>query len=224
MNAGDATTIETAGIAADAALIQGVSPSIDDSLTPPGPETSGFQLGKYIGPFIVFVLFVIAWEYMHRDGMERLLDKRPSLMPSPVTTIDKAFLDPIVRGQLLEGLGWTTYAAFAGLAITIFAGAVGLSSYFANIWGVAKNPVPRPILTQDVFGLADTPRICRGRVPVMLHLLSPRQAPLQVTQDLRGFWERTYPEVRKEMKGRYPRHPWPEDPLLAAPTRRAKPR
>ena len=77
---------------------------------------------------------------------------------------------------------------------------------------------------QEMFGLADTPRIARGRVPLMLHLLSPRQSPLQVTQDLRGFWERTYPEVRKEMKGRYPRHPWPEDPWTAPPTHRAKPR
>ena len=77
---------------------------------------------------------------------------------------------------------------------------------------------------QEMFGLADTPRIARGRVPVMLHLLSPRQAPLQVTQDLRGFWERTYPLVRKEMKGRYPRHPWPDDPWTAQPTHRAKPR
>jgi ATP-dependent helicase HrpB len=77
---------------------------------------------------------------------------------------------------------------------------------------------------QELFGLADTPRIARGRVPVTLHLLSPAQRPLQVTQDLRGFWERTYPEVRKELKGRYPRHPWPDDPWTAQPTARAKPR
>jgi ATP-dependent helicase HrpB len=77
---------------------------------------------------------------------------------------------------------------------------------------------------QELFGLADTPRIAKGRVPVTLHLLSPAQRPIQVTQDLRGFWERTYPEVRKEMKGRYPRHPWPDDPWTAQPTARAKPR
>jgi len=77
---------------------------------------------------------------------------------------------------------------------------------------------------QELFGLADTPRVARGRVPVVLHLLSPRQTPLQVTQDLRGFWERTYPEVKKEMKGRYPRHPWPDDPWTAVATHRAKPR
>ena len=77
---------------------------------------------------------------------------------------------------------------------------------------------------QELFGLADTPRIADGRVPLTLHLLSPAGRPLQITQDLRGFWERTYPEVRKEMKGRYPRHPWPDDPWNATPTHRAKPR
>uniref|UniRef100_UPI0027D303B3 ATP-dependent helicase C-terminal domain-containing protein n=1 Tax=Tahibacter caeni TaxID=1453545 RepID=UPI0027D303B3 len=77
---------------------------------------------------------------------------------------------------------------------------------------------------QELFGLADTPRIAQGRVPLTLHLLSPAQRPIQVTQDLKGFWERTYPEVKKELKGRYPRHPWPDDPWTAAPTARAKPR
>ena len=82
-----------------------------------------------------------------------------------------------------------------------------------------------PVLSvklQELFGLADTPRIANGRVAVTLHLLSPAHRPIQVTQDLRGFWERTYPEVKKELKGRYPRHPWPDDPWNAAPTARAK--
>ncbi|MDQ3617833.1 MAG: ATP-dependent helicase HrpB [Pseudomonadota bacterium] len=77
---------------------------------------------------------------------------------------------------------------------------------------------------QELFGLADTPRIVDGRVPLTLHLLSPAGRPLQVTQDLRGFWERTYPDVKKEMKGRYPKHPWPDDPWTANATHRAKPR
>ncbi|MBA8882758.1 ATP-dependent helicase HrpB [Dokdonella fugitiva] len=77
---------------------------------------------------------------------------------------------------------------------------------------------------QELFGLADTPRIGGGRVPLTLHLLSPGGKPVQVTQDLRSFWERTYPEVKKELKGRYPKHPWPDDPWTAAPTHRAKPR
>ncbi|WHZ19969.1 MAG: ATP-dependent helicase HrpB [Rhodanobacteraceae bacterium] len=77
---------------------------------------------------------------------------------------------------------------------------------------------------QELFGLAETPRIANGRVPVTLHLLSPGGRPIQVTQDLRGFWDRTYAEVKKELKGRYPRHPWPDDPWNAVPTHRAKPR
>ncbi len=77
---------------------------------------------------------------------------------------------------------------------------------------------------QELFGMSDTPRIVEGRVPLTLHLLSPGGRALQVTQDLKGFWERTYPDVRKEMKGRYPRHPWPDDPWSATATHRAKPR
>lgn len=77
---------------------------------------------------------------------------------------------------------------------------------------------------QELFGLADTPTIAGGRVPLTLHLLSPGGKPLQITRDLRSFWDNTYPEVRKEMKGRYPRHPWPEDPWHATATHRAKPR
>ena len=88
-------------------------------------------------------------------------------------------------------------------------------------------PGEPPVLAvklQELFGLADTPRIGGGRIPVTLHLLSPAGRPIQVTQDLQGFWQRTYPEVRRELKGRYPRHPWPDDPWTAQPTHRAKPR
>ncbi len=77
---------------------------------------------------------------------------------------------------------------------------------------------------QEVFGLADTPRIGGGRVPVTFRLLSPAQRPLQVTRDLASFWMNAYVDVRKDMRGRYPRHYWPENPLEAEPTRRAKPR
>jgi ATP-dependent helicase HrpB len=77
---------------------------------------------------------------------------------------------------------------------------------------------------QELFGLADTPTVARGRVGVLLQLLSPAGRPLQVTQDLKGFWDGSYHQVKKEMKGRYPKHPWPDDPWNAVPTRRAKPR
>ncbi len=84
-----------------------------------------------------------------------------------------------------------------------------------------------PILAvklQEMFGLADTPKIAGGRVKVLLHLLSPALRPVQVTQDLQEFWNHGYPLVKKELKGRYPKHPWPDDPWKAVPTRMAKPR
>ena len=86
---------------------------------------------------------------------------------------------------------------------------------------------PAPVLAvrlQELFGLEETPRVGRGRVRVMLHLLSPARRPMQITDDLAGFWRRTYPEVKKELKGRYPKHYWPDDPLQAVATARAKPR
>ena len=77
---------------------------------------------------------------------------------------------------------------------------------------------------QEVFGLASTPKIGGGAIPITFKLLSPAQRPLQVTRDLASFWKNAYVEVRKDMRGRYPRHYWPENPLEAEPTRRAKPR
>jgi ATP-dependent helicase HrpB len=73
---------------------------------------------------------------------------------------------------------------------------------------------------QEVFGLRETPRVAAGRVPVLLHLLAPNSRPQQVTDDLASFWRNTYPQVRKELRARYPRHAWPEDPWTAAPERR----
>ncbi|UQU68500.1 ATP-dependent helicase HrpB [Couchioplanes caeruleus] len=73
---------------------------------------------------------------------------------------------------------------------------------------------------QETFGWQDTPKLADGRVPVVLHLLSPAGRPLAVTSDLASFWINVYPQVRAEMRGRYPRHPWPEDPLIAEPTKR----
>jgi ATP-dependent helicase HrpB len=77
---------------------------------------------------------------------------------------------------------------------------------------------------QEVFGLGETPRIGGGTVPVTLKLLSPARRPVQITRDLAGFWRGSYADVRKDLRGRYPRHYWPEDPLQAEPTARAKPR
>ncbi|MEV4544133.1 ATP-dependent helicase HrpB [Micromonospora echinaurantiaca] len=77
---------------------------------------------------------------------------------------------------------------------------------------------------QETFGWQDAPRVAGGRVPVLLHLLSPAGRPVAVTADLASFWRSGYPQVRAELRGRYPRHPWPEDPTTAEPTRRTAPR
>jgi ATP-dependent helicase HrpB len=82
--------------------------------------------------------------------------------------------------------------------------------------------VSASVKLQELFGLADTPRIGKRCEPVVLSLLAPNGRPVQVTRDLRSFWDRTYPEVRKELRGRYPKHPWPEDPWAAPATHRTK--
>jgi ATP-dependent helicase HrpB len=88
---------------------------------------------------------------------------------------------------------------------------------------IVYEPGQPPVLAariQEMFGLAETPRVAAGRVPVLLHLLAPNGRPQQVTHDLRSFWETTYAQVRKELAGRYPRHSWPMDPWNATPQRR----
>lgn len=88
----------------------------------------------------------------------------------------------------------------------------------------SEQPPVLAVRLQELFGLAETPRIAGGRQSVLLHLLSPARRPVQVTQDLASFWANTYAEVKKDLKGRYPKHYWPDDPLIAEPTARAKPR
>jgi len=88
----------------------------------------------------------------------------------------------------------------------------------------SEQPPILAVRLQELFGLAETPRIANGRQVVKLHLLSPARRPVQVTQDLANFWRSTYAEVKKDLKGRYPKHYWPDDPLVAEATARAKPR
>ncbi len=121
---------------------------------------------------------------------------------------------------LRQSLGWPRQQALDALApqrLRVPSGALRPLQY---------RPGEPPVLAvrlQEMFGLRETPSVNGGRVAVLLHLLSPARRPLQVTQDLAGFWDRTYAEVRKEMKGRYPKHYWPEDPRAAVPTARVRP-
>jgi len=93
---------------------------------------------------------------------------------------------------------------------------------------ISKNRAPDPpvlaVRLQEMFGLRETPGIAGGRVPLILHLLSPAGRPIQITQDLESFWRNTYLAVKKDLKGRYPKHYWPDDPLAAMPTARTKPK
>ena len=137
----------------------------------------------------------------------------------------KRRLDALSEQELSEALmasvDWPTRQTIERLAPTRIRVPSGLERKIHYAHGA------EPVLAvklQELFGLADTPAIVDGRIPLTLHLLSPAGRPLQVTRDLKGFWERTYPEVRKEMKGRYPKHPWPDDPWTATATHRAKPR
>jgi ATP-dependent helicase HrpB len=139
------------------------------------------------------------------------------------------FLDGITRRSHLGKLnmesvlrvlftvrGWNELSRLAPETITVPTGSRIRLDYTAGDLPVLS------VRLQEMFGQTDTPVIAGGRVSVLIHLLSPAGRPLAVTQDLRSFWSNAYREVRKEMRGRYPRHVWPEDPLGAKPTRRTK--
>ena len=92
---------------------------------------------------------------------------------------------------------------------------------------IQYEPERPPVLAvrlQEMFGLADTPRVAGGRIAVLLHLLGPNHRPVQITDDLRSFWSSTYFQVRKDLRNRYPKHSWPEDPWNAVPIAKGKPR
>lgn len=124
-----------------------------------------------------------------------------------------------VAAALQRILPWPEASRLASLAPERLAVPSGASARIEY----ADDPDARPVVAvklQEVFGLADTPRLVDGRVPVQFHLLSPARHPLTVTDDLASFWNGPYRDVRKEMRGRYPKHPWPEDPWTAPATAR----
>ena len=143
---------------------------------------------------------------------------RPALLgKTRLDSLSETELADAVRGQL----DWSLRQRVDQLAPARITVPSGMERRIEYAHG---QPPVLAVKLQELFGLAETPRIADARIPLTLHLLSPGGRPLQVTQDLRGFWERTYPEVKKEMKGRYPKHPWPEDPWTAQATHRAKAR
>ncbi|WP_413205259.1 ATP-dependent helicase HrpB [Rhodospirillum sp. A1_3_36] len=126
-----------------------------------------------------------------------------------------------LTGALKSRIGWQRMGELDTLAPTHLPVPSGQSAPLD--YGAEDGPV-LAARVQQLFGLTETPKVARGTRPVLIHLLSPAGRPLQVTRDLAGFWKTSYAEVRKDMRGRYPKHPWPEDPTLADATNRTKPR
>jgi len=146
------------------------------------------------------------------DWLAPALDGKRSL--ADLATVD-------LLGLLRNRLDWSQQQALDRLAPTHVT--VPSGSHVAIDYQADDTPI-LAVKLQEMFGLAETPAIAGGRVRLKLHLLSPARRPIQVTSDLGGFWAGSYKAVRADLRGRYPRHPWPENPLDALPTARAKPR
>ena len=138
---------------------------------------------------------------------------------------DKTALKDLSAGDLSDALmallPWELRARLEREAPTQFEAPTGTA--LAIDYEAEQGPTIA-VRLQELFGLNSHPSIAGGKVPLVLELLSPAHRPVQVTRDLPGFWTGSYAAVRSDLRGRYPRHPWPEDPASALPTRRAKPR
>ncbi|RXH21749.1 ATP-dependent helicase [Bradyrhizobium nanningense] len=161
-----------------------------------------------------------SWPDLSDDG---LIARRDDwLVPA---LYDKIALKEISPGDLSDALmallPWEMRARLDREAPTHFEAPTG--SVLAIDYEAEQGPTIA-VRLQELFGLNTHPSIAAGKVPLVLELLSPAQRPVQVTRDLPGFWRGSYSAVRSDLRGRYPRHPWPDDPASAVPTRRAKPR
>ncbi|MCA1526128.1 ATP-dependent helicase HrpB [Bradyrhizobium yuanmingense] len=161
-----------------------------------------------------------SWPDLSEDG---LIARRDDwLVPA---LYDKIALKDISAGDLSDALmallPWEMRARLDREAPTHFEAPTG--SVLAIDYEAEQGPTIA-VRLQELFGLNTHPSIAAGKVPLVLELLSPAQRPVQVTRDLPGFWRGSYAAVRSDLRGRYPRHPWPDDPASAVPTRRAKPR
>jgi ATP-dependent helicase HrpB len=139
--------------------------------------------------------------------------------------LDKTLLKAFSAGDLFDALQtllpWSLRARLDKEAPTHFEAPTG--TQLAIDYEAEQGPTIA-VRLQELFGLTTHPSIARGAIPLVLELLSPAHRPVQVTRDLPGFWRGSYAAVRSDLRGRYPRHPWPEDPASAMPTRRVKPR
>ncbi len=166
----------------------------------------------------------------HSEG-----DEWPDLSDAALVATTRAWLTPAMSGKTALGelaadelaeamqalLPWSLRRRLEAEAPTHFVAPSGSS--IAIDYEAEQGPTVS-VRVQELFGLDRHPAVAAGRVALVVELLSPAHRPVQVTRDLPGFWRGSYAAVRTEMRGRYPRHPWPDDPLAAPPTRRVKPR
>ena len=161
-----------------------------------------------------------SWPDLSDDGL--IVRRDDWLVPA---LYDKIALKDISAGDLSDALmallPWEMRARLDREAPTHFEAPTG--TVLAIDYEAEQGPTIA-VRLQELFGLNTHPSIAAGKVPLVLELLSPAQRPVQVTRDLPGFWRGSYAAVRSDLRGRYPRHPWPEDPANALPTRRVKPR
>ncbi|MCK9468732.1 MAG: ATP-dependent helicase HrpB [Porticoccaceae bacterium] len=157
------------------------------------------------------------WPAVDNQHLLATLDQWLGPHLASLTRLDQVTHLPL--GQyLLDSLDWALQRELDSLApthVTVPSGSRIRLDYSGD----------EPVLAvklQELFGQSDTPRVVGGRVPILIHLLSPARRPVQVTRDLANFWATTYFEVRKDLRGRYPKHPWPDDPLQASATRHTK--
>lgn len=196
--------------AAHAALLEGVRAD-GLGLLAPGPAVGSFRsrvamLHRHLGP---------PWPDLGDEAL--LADLEEWLEPFLGRARRGRDLPRVPLARALEArVGWDLASKLAGLAPTHVSVSRGRSFRLDY-----DDPSGLPVLAvklQELFGATTTPSIAHGTIPVVVHLLSPAGRPVQVTTDLAGFWARGYPEVRRELRGRYPKHPWPEDPTGATPT------
>jgi len=158
------------------------------------------------------------WPDLSNEGLARRADEwlEPLLM-------GKTARNELGAGELSDAIAnllpWNLRSRLDAEAPTHFTAPSG--SHVPIDYEAEQGPTVS-VRVQELFGLATHPSIAGGRVPLTIELLSPARRPVQVTRDLPGFWRGSYADVKAEMRGRYPKHPWPDDPLRAPATRRAK--
>jgi ATP-dependent helicase HrpB len=157
------------------------------------------------------------WPDFSHEGLLANLDEWLGPYLGPVTILQN--FGKLDLGSILEAqLSWQQKQRLERLAPSRFE----VPSGSAVKIDYSASPPVLAVKLQEMFGCEHTPTVAEGKVALLVHLLSPAGRPLQITQDLAGFWRSSYHDVKKEMKGRYPKHPWPDDPLVAPATRHTR--